>query len=289
MAYRMFTRRFFLKVLAGLPFFAGPSFLTASASSLAPIDSRAATHTSIGRTFAGEELHYNISFGILGRVAVVRMSFAPGTREGIYESSIRGETVGLTGFITRYRKDIYHAVMEELDDGERLRSVSFEEEVRIGDESRKRTHTFDHDNKKWTEHNVRMSKATSTEVHEIPEGRDYNDFLTASYNFRYGVYGTVERGKAYHVPVFPKKGVDRYDVRVASTAEENRLRKRGPVPGNAEYRIELAMDPEVLQSEKGLIKGWLSRDLYPVEGVMEDVFLFGDVRGTLVKRIDPRK
>ena len=44
------------------------------------------------------------------------------------------------------------------------------------------------------------------------------------------------------------------------------------------------MDPEVLQSKKGLIKGWLTAELYPVEGIIEDVFLFGDVRGTLLKR-----
>jgi hypothetical protein len=37
---------------------------------------------------------------------------------------------------------------------------------------------------------------------------------------------------------------------------------------------------------KGLIQGRLAKELYPVEGIMEDVFLFGDVRGTLVKRIE---
>ncbi|MCX5887330.1 MAG: hypothetical protein NT096_15700 [Proteobacteria bacterium] len=29
--------------------------------------------------------------------------------------------------------------------------------------------------------------------------------------------------------------------------------------------------------------GWLSKDLYPTEGLLEDAILFGDVKGTLVK------
>jgi len=33
----------------------------------------------------------------------------------------------------------------------------------------------------------------------------YDDFITASYNFRYGVYGKVERDRKYVVSTFPKK------------------------------------------------------------------------------------
>jgi hypothetical protein len=131
---------------------------------------------------------------------------------------------------------------------------------------------------------VRKNGATSEKTYDIPKDQDYNDFLTAAYNFRYGVYGEPERGRTYHVPVFPKKGITTYDLRIASAAEEDGLRHRSAVREGSEYRIELAMDPEVLNSKRGLIKGWLSKELYPVEGVMEDVFLFGDVRGTLVKR-----
>lgn len=241
----------------------------------------------IGRTFSGEELHYDVAFWFLRKVAVVKMTFAPGAEEGRYVSTLQGKTVGLTGFITRNRIDTYRAVMEELDGGSRLRSVSFEEQVQIGKETRKRTHIFDHTNRKWIERNVRMSGARSEEEHVIPADKDYNDFLTASYNFRYGVYGDVQRGKTYHVPVFPKKDVTTYDVKVVSKAEEDDMRGLGSVPDGSEYRIELAMDPEIVHSERGLIKGWLAKELYPLEGIMEDVFFFGDVRGVLVKRVRP--
>jgi len=282
---RMITRRYFLRLLAGLPLLTGLPFCLPIASAQAPINGQTAPKTPIGLTFAGEELYYDIAFWFLKKVAAVRMTFAPGAEDGRYVATLQGETVGLTGFFTRYRTDTYRAVMEELDGGRRLRSLTFEEQVQIGKQSRRHIHTFDHKNRKWIEQNIRMSGATSREEHDIPGDQDYNDFLTASYNFRYGVYGAVERGKMYHVPVFPKKDVTTYDVKIASKAEENRLRDRISVPDGGEYRIELAMDPEVVHSERGLIKGWLAKELYPVEGVMEDVFLFGDVRGTLVKRV----
>ena len=281
----MITRRFFLRLLAGLPLLTGLPFCLPTASAQVSINGQTTPKVPIGQTFTGEELHYDIAFWFLKKVAVVRMTFAPCTERGRYVSTLQGETVGLMGFVTRYRTDSYRAVMEELDGGRRLRSLSFEEQVQIGKQSRKHTHTFDHKNRKWVERNVRMSGATSEEQHDIPGDQDYNDFLTASYNFRYGVYGAVERGKTYRVPVFPKKDVTTYDVKVASRAEEDRLRDRRSVPDGSEYRIELAMDPEVLNSERGLIKGWLAKELYPVEGVMEDVFLFGDVCGVLVKRV----
>ena len=249
-----------------------------------PTSRQSAPENPIGETFVGEELHYEVAFWLLRKVAVVKMTFARDTDKGRYVATLQGETVGLIGFVTRYRTDTYRAVMEELDGGRRLRSILFEEEVRIGEESRKSTHTFDHRNRKWVERNVRVSGATSIVEHEIPLGLDYNDFLTASYNFRYGVYGPPERGKTYRVPVFPKKDVTFYEVKIVSKAEEERQRKKGSVSDLSDYRIELAMDPEVIRSKKGLIKGWLAKELYPVEGVMEDVFLFGDVRGTLIKR-----
>ncbi len=270
-----------------MPLLTGPPFGLHVVRAQAQVNGNTSVKIPVGKTFAGEELHYDIAFWFLNKVAVVRMAFAPGEGKGRYVASLQGQTVGLTGLITRNRTDTYRAVMEEIDGGRRLRSLSFEEEVRIGKQSRRRIHTFDHTNRKWIERNVRMSGATSEEEHAIPADKDYNDFLTASYNFRYGVYGDVERGRMYRVPVFPKKDVTTYDVKVVSRAEEENLRDRGSVPDGSEYRIELAMDPEVLRSERGLIKGWLAKELYPVEGIMEDVFLFGDVRGTLVKRIKP--
>ncbi len=280
----MLTRRNFLRGIAVIPLLSSFPCSIPDLRAQAPELTQLHPQPSIGETFAGEEIRYDIAFWFLKKIAVARMAFARDAEKGRYVATLQGETVGLVGFVTRYRTDTYPATMEELDEGRRLRSLSFEEQVRIGQESRRSTHTFDHKNRKWIERNIRVSGATSTIEHDIPDGGDYNDFLTASYNFRYGVYGAAERGKTYRIPVFPKKDVTFYELKILSKAAEDRLRERGSVDKLSEYAIELAMDPEVLRSKKGLIKGWLSKELYPVEGVMEDVFLFGDVRGTLVKR-----
>lgn len=278
------NRRCFLRLLAGLPVFSALAGSLWGAAPFASQGSEVVPRESIGQAFSGEALQYEITFPLFGRVAVVTMTFAPSEEKGKYVGTLQGETVGFFGLSTRYRKDSYRSVMEELDQGTRLRSLLFEERVQIGSKSRQRTHTFDHGSRKWVERRVGKSGATSETTHDIPLERDYNDFLAAAYNFRYGVYGTPEKGRTYNVPVFPRKRAQTYDVRIVSLEEEDRLRRRESPQAGSAYRVELAMDPEVLHSKGGRIDGWLSRELYPVEGVIKDVLFFGDVRGTLLRR-----
>ena len=52
-----------------------------------------------------------------------------------------------------------------------------------------------------------------------------------------------------------------------------------------EYYVKLLLGPEVTHSKEGLIEGWLSKELYPTEGTIKDVIFFGDVKGTLIKKV----
>ena len=112
----------------------------------------------------------------------------------------------------------------------------------------------------------------------------YDYFITASYNFRYGVYGEIERGKKYTVATFPKKGPSSYEVRVASKEEEEKRKKSEQFKDGKEYFVKLFLDPEVTHSKEGLIEGWLSKELYPIKGMIKNVMLVGDVKGTLIKK-----
>ncbi len=120
---------------------------------------------------------------------------------------------------------------------------------------------------------------------DIPPGMVYDDFVTASYNFRYGVYGEIERGRKYSVATFPKKGPAQYEVRIASKEEEEKRRKSEKIKDGKEYFVKLFLDPEVTHSKEGMIEGWLSKELYPTEGTIRDAILFGDVKGTLIKKL----
>jgi hypothetical protein len=269
--------------LLGLPLLSSVPFRATDvwAQSILPVKN--GSNGSIGEFFRGEELQYDIGFWFFRQAAVARISFEQGAQKGRYEATLRGETKGVIGLITLYRTDTFHAIMEEVDGGRRLRPVSFEEYTKIVSSIRKRSHLFDYQRRKWTQHTTRKNGRIRTVEEDIPEGKIYDDYLTASYNFRFGVYGPIERGRSYSVPTFPKKGPSSYEVRVASREDEERIRKAEQIGEEREYLIKLNLDPEVTHSKEGTIEGWLSKDLRPMEGTIKDAIFFGDVQGTLVK------
>lgn len=237
---------------------------------------------SIAEFFNGEELIYEIGFWIFKQVAFGKLSFKALDKKGLFMATLQAETTGLAGWISRYRIDTYRSTMEEINGGRRLRSISFEEEVKIGNKLRQRTHLFDYQKRLWIKMRKKKDGSLERIEEEIPSGLIYDDFITASYNFRYGVYGKIDRGKRYIVPTFPKKGASNYEVRVATKEEEERKRKREKNKDGKEFFIKLSLDPEITHSKEGLIEGWLSKELFPTEGTIKDVILFGDVQGRLV-------
>jgi len=280
----LLSRRLFLRFLLGLPLLSFLSQPVREARAELTAHPRVG-EDSIGEFFKGEELSYEIGFWLLKRVAQGKISFREMGRKGRYLAILQGETLGVLGWVARYRVDTYTSIMEEVDGGRGLRSISFEEDVKIGGKSRKRTHFFDYKNRKWIKVRQRKDGTRTREEAEIPPGMVYDDFVTASYNFRYGVYGEIERGKKYTVATFPKKGPSSYEVRVASQEEEERKRKSEKIKEGKEYFVKLFLDPEITHSKEGMIEGWLSKELYPIEGTIRDVVLFGDVKGTLIKKV----
>jgi hypothetical protein len=277
------TRRLFLKFLMGLPLLS--SFPLRPQETWADLASHPRKgRDSIGEFFKGEELHYDIGLWQFKKVAIGKISFEEMGKKGRYLATLQGESLGVFGFVARYRVDTYRSIMEEIDGGRRLRSVSFEEDVKIGGKLRRRTHFLDYQKRKWIQ--VRQSKngIQTRREEEIPPGMVYDDFVTASYNFRYGVYGAIERGRTYRVATFPKKGASSYEVRIVSREEEEKKRKSGKSKDGKEYFLKLILDAEMTHSKEGLVEGWLSKELYPIEGAIKDVIFFGDIKGTLIKK-----
>lgn len=239
---------------------------------------------SIGGFFNGEELVYEIGFWLFKRVALGRLSFREKEKKGQYLAVLETETLGVLGWVSRYRVDTYLSTMEEVDEGRRLRSMSFEENVKIGSKLEKRVTQFDYRRRTWVTLKWRKNGSVQKIEEEIPPGKIYDDFLTAAYNFRYGVYGAIERGEKYTVSTFPRKGTASYEVRVASREEEEKKRRSEKIKDQKEFFLRLLLGPEVTHSKEGRIEGWLSRDFIPVEGALKDVVLFGDVKGTLIKK-----
>lgn len=240
---------------------------------------------SIAEFFKGEELSYEVGFWLFKKAAFGKLTFKEMEKKGRYLATLQAETMGVLGFVARYRVDTYRSVMEEMDGGKRLRSLSFEEDVKVGEKLRRRTHLFDYQKMKWIRTRKKKDGTIVKTEEDIPSGKIYDDFLTASYNFRFGVYGEIERGKRFIVPTFPKKGPSSYEVRVATKEEEEKRRRSESLKEGKDYFVKLSLDPEITHSKEGVIEGWLSRDLYPIEGTIKDVVLFGDVTGRLVNKV----
>ena len=281
---RGFTRRSFLRWMAGLSFLSPLSRLIPRAMADPLPSPSEGKNGSISESFRGEELTYEIGFWLFKRAALGRLSFQGAEKQGQYMAVLETETMGILGFASRYRVDTYRSIMEEVEGGGRLRALSFEEDVKIGDKFRKNIHQFDYARRRWVKWKQAKDGSLQKTEEEIPPGKVYDDFLTVFYNFRYGVYGTVERGKRYTVPTFPRKGSSSYEVRVAPKEEEEKQRRSEKMKDQKEFFIKLVLDPEITHSKKGNIEGWLSKDFFPVEGTLRDVLLFGDVKGTLIKK-----
>ncbi len=282
MAY--LTRRLFFRWMLGfslLPVFPFYVRETGANSSSASRGER----RSIAEFFKGEELSYEVGFWLFKKAAFGKLTFKEMEKKGRYLATLQAETMGILGFVARYRVDTYRSVMEEVDGGKRLRSLSFEEDVKVGEKLRRRTHLFDYQKMKWIQTRRKKDGSIVKEEEEIPAGKIYDDFLTASYNFRYGVYGEIERGKRFSVPTFPKKGPSSYEVRVAAKEEEEKRRRSERIKEGKDFFVKLSLDPEITHSKEGVIEGWLSRDLYPIEGTIKDVVLFGDVTGRLINKV----
>jgi hypothetical protein len=281
----MITRRHFLLWSLGLPLLSPFPFFVSEIQANPSSLQRNGERDSIAEFFNGEELTYEIGFWLFKRAALGRLSFKETEEKGRFMAILQTETLGILGFMARHRMDTYRSTMEEVDHGRRLRALSFEEDVKVGSKLRRRIHLFDYIEKKWIRVRSRKDGTLERTEEEIPQGKVYDDFLTASYNFRYGVYGEIERGKKYTVPTFPRKGSNSYEVIVAGKEEEERRKKSEKIKDGKDFYVKLFFDPEVTHSKEVLIEGWLSKEFYPVEGSIKDVILFGDVKGTLIKKV----
>lgn len=279
----LLTRRYFIRWLLGLSFLSFFPFHIRKVKANPSVLPRNERDRSIAEFFKEEEIVYEIGVWLFKRVALGKLSFRKMEERGRYIAIVQAETLGVLGWLARYRVDTYRSTMEEIDGGRRLRALSFEEDVKIGSKLKKKIHLFDYDKRKWIVVTRRKDGVTERTEEEIPLGTVYDDFITASYNFRYGVYGEIERGRNYTVATFPRKGSLHYEVRVATKEEEERRKKSAKFKDGKEFFIKLILNPEVTHSKEGVIEGWLSKELYPTEGTIKDVILFGDVKGTLVK------
>ena len=230
----------------------------------------------------GERLEFRVGFWIFSQAGYVKTALLPlaGTANR-FEATMIGQTAGVIGFFTRYRKDTYRSVMELA--GGRLRPLEFSEEVIVGKEvRRRRTTSFDYARQVMVRQKRQGAKVESEEFPMAP-GTVYDDYLSGLYNFRAGLYGPLRQGSTFVLNVPRNKG-GRIRLELCGPEETRRLLSRERATEAKAYYCRVFMDKDALKSGNGRLGGWFSAAGVPMGGVMEDVALFGDITGTLVSR-----
>lgn len=283
------TRRSLLAGLLGLAAL-WPLWPRAAASARAPLpvgDEPTGNGATPGAMplseLVGERLTFDIGFWVFSRAGQVVVELAPFPgRPNLYEARMFGQTSGVIGFFTRYRKDVYRSIMELA--GGRLRPLEFQEEVIIGSElRRRRTTVFNYAAGKVTRRKLAKGGAVETDELPMAAGLLYDDYLSGIYNLRSGAYGPLREGRAYTLNLpKPKGGTVRLEV--ASRQEAVRLLSREGCREGKAFHCRVFMDKDLLDSRSGRMGGWFSAQGVPLGGVIEDVALFGDVTGRLASR-----
>lgn len=234
------------------------------------------------RRFVGETLYFNISFLWFENAATAKVGLYE--KDGSYYSFMEAKTKGFVGFFTAYRQHIYQSNFEIVDEGKRVRANKFLRKVIEGGKVEKAEHFFDYDAREHRWNQYINEELIESSKENIPAGVNFDDVLTAFYNFRNGVYGPVEKGKHYTVKTIPEKGNDEILVHVREIEEENNARKeQGRKPMN-EYLIDLLVPKNIFKTESGRIRFWSSKHLIPIESTIKDYILLGDLHAVLHKR-----
>lgn len=240
------------------------------------------------RRFVGETLQFDISFLWFDRAAVASISFFESN--GQFHSLLTAETKGFIGALTSYRKHVYRATFDIINNGNRVQSTEFERLVIIGDIEEKTMHYMDYNTRThlWT--TLRNGEVVELEEQVIPEGIYLDDILTAFYNMRNSVYGEIKKGRTYQFRTLPEMGYDKISVEILSEEKVEEFRIEASRNKADEFLIDVIIPKEIFKTKEGKLRFWTSKNYIPLSTTVKDYFLFGDLHVKFVKReIVPQK
>jgi hypothetical protein len=227
--------------------------------------------------FEGEVLKYNIGFWLFKKVGTA-----------IFKCERNGDGLVVTidactsGFLDKiiHRHNIYRTTMTIDDITKRLKPVnSYEKKVKRGKERIMIT-DYDYENnicnyKTWRHGAVHKEGSIKLE----PEGCD--DMISVTYNFRNEIYGEVKEGASFNITTVYKDKSPNFSANVRSAENSEELSKWQDIIPDIKYVVDVALEPEILDSKEGKLVILLTEDLTPVGYVAKDIIGFGDLYGVL--------
>jgi hypothetical protein len=231
--------------------------------------------------FAGEKLYIDISFLWFENAAKAEIGLYK-NKDGSFYSILQAETLGFVGFFTSYRKHVYRAEHQIIEGGRRLRTTRFVREVTIADEVEKSINVMNYETRvnKW--YKFLNEQLVSKGSREIPPNAQFDGILAAFYNFRNGVYGPFKEGADYSIHTIPEKNTAEFKVHVLSSEERSTLNQ---IEGKGDsYSLRVTIPPEIFKTSNGELQFWSSKHLIPIETIVEDYFMLGDLHAKLNRR-----
>ncbi|MHC4307269.1 MAG: DUF3108 domain-containing protein [Planctomycetota bacterium] len=232
--------------------------------------------------YEGEVLKYNIGFWLFKKVGTVIFKC-----EKSDDSLVVTIDASTTGFLDKiiHRHNIYKTTMVIDDITSRLKPVnSYEKKVKR-EKERIMITDYDYENnicnyKTWRHGVVHKEGSLKLE----PEGCD--DMISVTYNLRNEIYGEVKEGASFNITTVYKDKSPNFSANVRSAEDTDDISKWQNIIADIKYVVDVALDPEVLDSKEGKLVVLLTEDLIPVGYVAKDVIGFGDLYGILEKEVN---
>ncbi len=232
--------------------------------------------------YVGEKLSYVLSFFLFSEAATCQtyLKKIPGGFEGIFVA----ETKGFLGWMTSYRKYVYNAKMRLIDDGKTFQTYYFSVDKKIGSEREITEEFYDYDTNSIRSVNVVNGKRWEKNF-KIPKGVLLENIISGFYNFRSQKNGELREGMSSEMRAFVKDKYSVFKIHAQSKEEKRRnsIFSKNEKQQNMVLRIKIAK--EIFGNKEGLLYALLNREHLPIKVVIEDVLVFGDVVGTLSRRL----
>ncbi|GAX60315.1 beta-lactamase class C and other penicillin binding proteins [Candidatus Scalindua japonica] len=233
-------------------------------------------------TFEGEVLRYNIGFWLFKKVGTATFKCE---RDG--DSLVVTIDACTAGFLDKiiHRHNIYRTTMTIDDITNRLKPVNSYEKKIKREKERAMVTDYDYENNICSYKTWRHGMVHKEGSHKLePEGCD--DMISVSYNFRNEIYGEVKDGADFNIATVYKDKSPNFSAHVRSAEGSDEQSKwKGIIP-DIKYIVDIALDPELLDSKEGKLVVLLTEDLIPVGYVAKDVVGFGDLYGFLEEEIN---
>lgn len=238
------------------------------------------------RRFVGETLYFDISFLWFNNAASAQVGFYE--KNGSYYATLDAQTKGFVGFFTAYRHHIYQTNFEIIEGGKRVRAKKFMRKIIEGGNVERADHFFDYQTREHQWWQYKNGDLEESGKEQIPPETNYDDVLTAFYNFRNGAYGPIRKGEKFTIKTIPEKGQDEIAIHVREIAEENNARiEEERQPGN-DFLIDIVVPKSIFKTESGKIRLWASSHYIPLESTIKDYIFLGDLHAVFKKRVDQR-